>query len=388
MECKLFKQCGSCHYINQDYSLQLEHKKEYCKQLIQKAHLPINVASITGQQIPYNYRNKVIIGFNAKGEPGFYEENSHKIVPYKGCLLDDQLCDEIILFITSLFKKYRIVIYNQDKRTGFLRHLLLRCGKESKEYMVTLVATSLIFPGSKNFISELIQKYPMIKTVVINENKRQTSIVLGDKSKVLYGKGYIQDTLCGLKFSISSNSFYQINHEQCEALYTKGLSLLNLKKEDYLIDTYCGIGTIGMIAAKQCKEVLGIELNKQATKDAINNARINHIENIQFLNGDSTKCMEELAKQNITVDALVMDPPRDGSTERFIKAVNDLKVKKVLYISCNPETQVRDLKVFKTLNYHLSNMHLVDMFPHTKSIESIVILTKDFNENKQRKYKK
>lgn len=224
--------------------------------------------------------------------------------------------------------------------------------------------------------NELIKNFPSIKTVVLNVNKRKTSVVLGNEEKILYGKGFIVDELCGLKFKISPKSFYQINHQQCELLYSKALDLLNLTGQERIIDAYCGIGTIGMIVANRTKEVTGVELNKDAVKDAINNAKMNKIENIKFINDDASAFMIKLAKQKQKVDCVIMDPPRSGSTQEFMDAVKILNPKQVVYISCDPSTQVRDIKYFAKIGYRGEVMYPVDMFPHTSHVETVALLSK------------
>lgn len=378
MNCKIFKQCGSCDYLHIAYEEQLKKKREYCVQLVKKAKLSqVKVADTIGAKDPYHYRNKVIVGFNQRNEAGFYEENSHKIIPYTTCLLHDEESDAIIQKIASLLRKYKIQIYNEDRRKGFLRHVLIRRGIKTNQTMVVLATTSSVFPGSKNFVKELTSQFKSIKTIVMNINTRKTSIVLGNDEKVLFGKGYIEDELCGLKFKISPKSFYQINRDQCEVLYNKALSLLDLKGSETVIDTYCGIGTIGMVASKKAKQVIGVELNKDAVKDAIYNAKMNNIKNIRFINADATAFMVDLAKEKVEIDAVIMDPPRSGTTPAFISAVKALKPKQVVYISCDPSTQVRDLVLFKEAGYKFDTMIPVDMFPMTEHVESIALLCRE-----------
>lgn len=377
MNCKIFKQCGSCDYLHLAYEEQLKKKREYCVQLVKKAKLSqVKVADTIGAKDPYHYRNKVIVGFNQRNEAGFYEENSHKIIPYTTCLLHDEESDAIIQKIASLLRKYKIQIYNEDRRKGFLRHVLIRRGIKTNQTMVVLVTTSSVFPGSKNFVKELTSQFKSIKTIVMNINTRKTSIVLGNDEKVLFGKGYIEDELCGLKFKISPKSFYQINRDQCEVLYNKALSLLDLKGSETVIDTYCGIGTIGMVASKKAKQVIGVELNKDAVKDAIYNAKMNNIKNIRFINEDATAFMVDLAKEKVEIDVVIMDPPRSGTTPDFINAVKALEPKQVVYISCDPSTQVRDLVLFKEAGYAFDTMIPVDMFPMTEHVETIVLMSR------------
>lgn len=377
MKCLIEKKCGSCKYINTNYQKQLDIKKEYCKKLLKDNQLDMyKVEDVLGMEHPYAYRNKIIIAFNQKYEFGFYEEDSHKIIPYERCLLHEEVSDLIIKKIQSLLKRYRVSIYDENRNRGLLRHVLIRRAVVTDQTMVVLVCNDNVFKGSKNFCNELVKSFPSIKTVVLNVNKRKTSIVLGNDEKVLYGKGFIVDELCGLRFKISPKSFYQINHQQCEILYHKALDLLNLKGNEIVIDAYCGIGTIGMIASSKVKEVIGVEVNKDAVKDAINNAKMNKINNIKFVNDDATAFMIKLAKQKQTVDCIIMDPPRSGSTKEFMDAIKILNPRKVVYISCDPRTQVRDIKYLAKLGYRGNIMYPVDMFPHTEHVECVVLMSK------------
>ena len=378
MKCLIERKCGSCKYINVEYNQQLEIKTNYCKDLLKNNNLNMyKVEKIKGMQYPYEYRNKIIVAFNQKYEFGFYEENSHRIIPYNRCLLHEEVSDLIIKKIQSLLKRYRVSIYDEKRQRGLLRHVLIRRAIVKDQTMIVLVCNDNVFKGSKNFCNELVKSFPSIKTVVLNVNKRKTSIVLGNEEKVLYGKGFIVDELCGLTFKISPKSFYQINHEQCQALYNKAIDLLELKGNEIVIDAYCGIGTIGMVAAKKAKEVIGVELNQDAIKDANNNARMNKIENIRFVNDDASNFMAVLAKTKQRVDCVIMDPPRSGSTKEFMDAIKILNPKKVVYVSCDPTTQVRDIKYFSKLGYQGNVLYPFDMFPHTIHTETLCLLTRE-----------
>ena len=373
--CPIAKKCGSCQYIDIPYQKQLLEKKDYCTSLIQKCKLKgIKIEDVAGMENPYSYRNKIIISFNQKYEYGFYEENSHKIIPYKHCLLHEEESDLIITKIQSLFKKYRVSIYDDSKRKGLVRHILIRRAMETNQTMIVLVCTESVFPGSKNFCNELVKSFSSIKTIVLNVNKRKTSIVLGNEEKLLYGKGFVVDKLCGLSFKISASSFYQINHKQCEQLYKKLLSLLSLKGSEVVVDAYCGIGTIGMLVAKNVKQVIGIEKNQEAVMDAINNAKHNEIRNISFICEDATDYMNQLVTKKKNVDIIILDPPRIGSTKEFMDAVKKLNVKQVVYVSCDPNSLIRDMQYFKTLGYQTDVLYPYDMFPHTKHTEIIILL--------------
>lgn len=373
MNCTIAKKCGGCAYINNPYAYSLEKKNQAMQKLFAPLHLKVH--PIVGMKDPYGYRNKVIVAFNKNYEYGLYEENSHRIIPYTHCLLHDEESDAIIQKIAFLFKKYHVSIYDEKRHRGDIRHVLLRRGAVSKQYLVTIVSANPVFKGSKNFCNSLVKAFPHIQSIVLNINKRQTSIVLGQEEKVLYGKGYIVDTLCNLTFKISSQSFYQINHDQCEALYTKALSLLP-DTIDTLYDTYCGIGTIGLIGSRKAKQVIGIERNKDAVKDANTNKKMNKINHISFICDDATDFMVKAARSHEHVDALIMDPPRSGSTPAFIKAAASLSPQYILYISCGPETQVRDLQLFKKYGYVSHDVYPFDLFPHTKHVETVALLTR------------
>lgn len=373
MKCDIAKKCGSCQFINQGYVKSLEYKNEECKKIFKD--LKVNVHPVSGMEDPYHYRNKTIIAFDKTYNYGLYEENSHRIIPYKSCLIHDQETDAIISKIAVLFRKYRVSIYDSQRRRGEIRHILIRRAVKTNQTLVVIVSNEAIFKGSKNFCNQLVKAFPSIKSIVLNTNKRQTSIVLGEQEKVLFGKGFIVDELCGMTFKISPRSFYQINHDQCEALYSKALSLITVK-DPKIMDTYCGIGTIGLIASKNAKQVIGVELNKDAVKDAKLNKTFNKVENIKFIQGDATKFMVEAAKQKVDVDVIIMDPPRSGSTETFIKAAVSLKPQEIVYVSCDPHTQVRDLKLFRKLGYGFKDVYPYDMFPFTSHIESVVLLTR------------
>lgn len=377
--CSIYQSCGSCHMLHCAYQQQLSFKREMVKEWVKNSSLSLQVQPVIGMEAPFRYRNKVIVSFqrdrNGKLQKGFYEEFSHRIIPYHGCLLHDDMMDEVINSIARIMEKQKIEPYDERKRKGFLRHVLIRKGSVSKELMVVLITAVAPFPGRKNFISTLLEKHPGITTVVQNINSRKTSIVLGEEERVLYGGGKIEDVLLGNRYQISSKSFYQINHDQCEVLYHKALELLHLKGTETLLDTYCGIGTIALSAAKHVKQVIGVENNKQAVHDAICNAKNNQIANARFICDDAAHFMEKAAAQNRHFDVVVMDPPRSGSSETFIKAC--VKVtRKIVYISCDPRTQIRDLEVFQKLGYEGEKIYPVDLFPHTNHVESVVLIVR------------
>ena len=329
---------------------------------------------------PEHYRNKVhaVFGENRYHDAisGIYEQKSHRIVPVDSCLIENAKADEIIVSIRGLLKSFHIRPYNEDTGYGLLRHVLIRTGHVTGQIMVVLVLASPILPSKNNFVKALLKLHPEITTVVINVNNRNTSMVLGDKEHVIYGKGYIEDELCGKRFRISPRSFYQVNPVQTEILYGKALEYAGLTGKETVVDAYCGTGTIGMIASDKAGKVIGVELNADAVRDARNNAKANQIRNIQFYQNDAGKFLVEMAGQGAKVDVVLMDPPRSGSTEEFMNSVAQIGPERIVYVSCNPETLVRDLKYFKKKGYRVAKGVGVDMFPFTDSLEAVTLLVR------------
>lgn len=377
--CKAAKKCGGCQYQGIPYEKQLQDKQKAVRQLMQPF---CKTAGITGMKDPYHYRNKVHAVFARKKDgtiiSGVYEEGTHRVVPVETCQIEDEKADAIINDIRGLLKSFKIKIYNEDTGYGLLRHVLIRRGFSTGEIMVVLVLGSPVMPSKNNFVKALRKLHPEITTVVLNVNDKRTSMVLGDRETTIYGKGYIEDVLCGLRFRISSKSFYQINPVQTEKLYGKAMELAGLSGTERVIDAYCGIGTIGMVAAKSAKEVIGVELNPDAVRDAVKNAKHNQMKNIRFYQEDAGRFMEKMAALGEKADVVFMDPPRSGSTEQFMKSVVTLAPKKIVYISCDPQTQARDLKYLTRYGYKAMGAYPYDMFPFTKHAENIVLLTKNY----------
>lgn len=374
--CPLAKKCGGCQLQNMTYDRQLKWKQARCEILLKKFG---KVEKIIGMENPYHYRNKVQAAFgrlkNGKIISGVYQSGSHRIVSVDSCMTEDIIADKIIVDIREMLPKFKIWTYDEDRGTGFLRHVLVKRGFTSGEVMVVLVGSSGYFPMKKKFTAALLEKHPEITTIVLNINPKDTNLVLGEKEEVLYGNGYIEDTLCGCVFRISPKSFYQINPVQTEKLYGKAMELAQLDKNTSVLDAYCGIGTIGLVAAKTAGKVIGVELNRDAVKDAISNCKRNGMENARFYCADAGDFMQELAENGEKFDVVFMDPPRSGSSKKFIDSLVASAPKKVVYISCNPETLARDLNMLTRKGYKVQKICPVDMFPHTNHIECVVLLT-------------
>ena len=444
--CPYSDRCGGCSAIEVDYSRQLARKQHEMEQLYALMALEVPVEPILGMACPYHYRDKVISpyapGRKSKDEAqghgqrggkstadqqgnrkrtgkegsasggrreiltGMYEKGTHRLIPAEKCLVENETAKQVTLAIRDIMARWDMTPYNEDTGTGFVRHAVVRVGHESGEVLVTVVTNEEAFPASKAFCRELKRRVPAVTTVVQNINSRQTNVILGERERVLYGPGFILDTLCGLSFRISSQSFYQVNSTQTEVLYNTAMALAQLGPRTWAIDAYCGTGTIALVAANRgAAQVVGVDSVESAIADARQNARHNGIENAQFIAADATAFMEELAEtvtgdgdntitpaehavaqgdggimtlspSPVTADELVifMDPPRAGSTPQFIRAACSLHPARVVYISCNPKTQVRDLEQFASQGYRATRIQPVDMFPHTHHTECIARL--------------
>lgn len=373
--CPYAKKCGGCDYQGTAYGKQLEIKQKSVEKLLSGYG---RVEKILGAKEPYFYRNKVhgVFGCDKKGNvyTGIYEEGSHKIVPVEKCQIEDERAGAILNTLCKLVKSFKLPVYDEDRGTGLVRHALIRTGHVTGEIMVVLVLASPVMPSKNNFVKELLKRHPEITTIVLNVNNKKTSMILGEKCITAFGRGYIEDVLCGLKFRISPSSFYQINLQQTEVLYKIAVDYAGLTGKERVIDAYCGIGTIGMTAAGSAKEVIGVELNKEAVRDAVVNAGLNQMKNIRFVNEDAGKFMVKLAAKKEKVDVVLMDPPRSGSTKEFIDSVKVLNPDRVVYVSCNPKTLARDLKIFEQKKYRVKRIQPVDMFPFTGHCEVVVLL--------------
>ncbi|MCM1105016.1 MAG: 23S rRNA (uracil(1939)-C(5))-methyltransferase RlmD [Clostridium sp.] len=388
-QCPVSKRCGGCTMIDMPYPAQLERKQRQIEELL-KGICP-KIHKIKGMKEPLHYRHKVHAVFSwQKGRvvSGIYEEGTHRVIPVDSCLLEQEMADAIIRDLCTLITQFRMKVYDEDSGYGLFRHALIRVGLHSGEVMVVLVLASPILPSKNHFVKALRELHPEITTIVLNVNAQRTSMVLGERMIPLYGKGYIEDQLCGCTFRISPSSFYQVNPRQTELLYQKAVELAGLHAEMHagvhagphgkrrVLDAYCGTGTIGIIAAKQAGEVIGVELNRDAVKDAAANAKRNQVSNIRFYQADAGELMTQMAKSGEKADVVILDPPRSGSTEAFIKAVRKLSPPRVVYISCNPETLARDLQVFRGNGYRAKEAFPYDMFPFTGHVECVVLMTK------------
>jgi 23S rRNA (uracil1939-C5)-methyltransferase len=375
--CPVFKKCGGCQMLDVPYDKQVKKKKEKLSQMLKPY---CRLEDFLPMEDPFHYRHKVnaVFGRDKKGNviSGTYKEGTHYLLPVEDCLIENEKADAIIRTIRGMLKSFKIKTYDEDTGYGLLRHVLVRTGYASGQIMVVLVLASPILPSKNNFVKALRREHPEITTVVVNVNDKRTSMILGEKEQVIYGPGYIEDRLCGKTFKISPKSFYQVNPAQTEKLYAKAMEYAALTGKETVLDAYCGTGTIGLIAADKAKSVIGVELNRDAVKDAVVNAKRNQTSNIRFYQKDAGEFMVQLADSGDKVDVVFMDPPRSGSSEQFLNALLKLSPKKVVYISCNPETLVRDLQYLTAKGYRVKRAAGVEMFPFTEHVEAVVLMSR------------
>lgn len=374
-KCPYVAKCGACHIGEKSYEDELAEKKKRVADNIGKYCDRIH--DVAGMYYPYHYRNKVHAVFGRRKDEiiaGTYAEGTHTIIPVTDCLIEDAQASAIIQTVTELVQAFRLWVYNEDTGRGLMRHILVRKAAATKQVMVVLVTASPEFPHKNHFVAKLRERHPEITTIVQNINEKQTTMVLGDRNKILYGQGFIEDVLLGLRFRISPGSFYQVNSAQTQVLYKKAIQAAGLTGTETVIDAYCGIGTIGMCMHAKAKRVTGIELNEQAVKDARANARRNNLERMHFVAADATEYMTRMSQKGEHADVIVMDPPRSGSTEAFVKAAASLRPKTIIYVSCNPETLGRDLGWFKKEGYIAREAWPVDMFGFTEHVETVCLL--------------
>lgn len=373
--CPYAKKCGGCSLQNLPYEEQLHMKQAKLIKLLGRYG---HVDEIIGMEDPTHYRNKIQAAFRSKSGKvvsGVYQSASRRIVEVEDCLLEDACAAPILATIRKLCVNFKIRPYDLQTRQGFLRHVLIRRGFQSGQIMVVLVTVKGELKQARSFVNELLRRHPEITTLVWNINPTDTPLMLGQHSTVLYGEGYITDTLCGLDFRISPRSFYQVNPLQTEILYGKAKEFAALTGKERVIDAYCGTGTIGLTMAADAREIIGVEVNQDAVADAVENAKRNGIENAVFYAADAGDFMCEMAERGESADVVITDPPRAGCSGRFLRSLLTLSPERIVYISCNPETLARDLFTLVKGGYKVRKVQPVDMFPFTGHVEAAVLLS-------------
>ena len=383
-ECPHSKKCSGCQLQNLTYEEQLRLKQvKLIAQLGRYGH----VDEIVPMENPYHYRNKTQAAFgmrDGKVISGVYQSATGRIVPVDSCLLEDEKSDEIVVTIRNMCRGFKVQPFDLRTGRGFLRHVMVRRGFLTNEIMVVLVTAPGAFPSKRSFVNELVRRHPEITTVVWNINASETALMLGSKSETLYGEGSIKETLCGLSFRISPRSFYQVNPVQTEVMYGKAREFASLSGKERVLDAYCGTGTIGLSMAKCAREIVGVEVNRDAVKDAKENAVRNGVTNAKFFAGDAGEFMEECTRKGEKFDVVVTDPPRAGCSKKFLQSLLTLAPKRVVYVSCNPETLARDLYTLTRGGYRVKKIQPVDMFPMTGHVESVVSLTRAYDVDMRR----
>lgn len=378
-DCNSYKRCGGCNLRHMKYEETLKLKKEIVQNLIDKTLTQKVIAKNTiGMENPFFYRNKAQypVGYNKKGEivTGVYAARTHEIIELESCEIQMPISQRIAKFIIDFMKQYNITAYNEQTGKGIIRHIVIKVGIHTNEVMCIIVTNQRKIKNENQMVEGLKEEFPEIKTIVKNINLKNTNVIMGQENEILYGDGYIQDKLGNFTFNISPLSFYQINPIQTEKLYNIAIKEAHLQKDDIALDLYCGIGTIGSFASPYVNKVYGIEIVKQAIEDAKENAKINKIDNIEFYCGDVEQILEKVLKeQQNKPNVVFVDPPRKGLDKHTIQNIINLKPERLIYISCNPATLVRDLKEFEEL-YEIKVMQPVDMFPYTSHVECVTVL--------------
>lgn len=379
-DCATYKRCGGCNLRHIKYDETLKIKQNTVQNLVDKTlKNKVMVQETVGMENPFHYRNKAQfpLSVNKDGEPilGVFANRTHEVIPTEKCLIQNPKSEEISKFILEFVKKNKITVYDEKTGKGLFRHIVIKVGVKTNQIMCILVINGTNIPKEQELIKELTNKFSEIKTIVKNVNMKNTNVILGEKNISLYGNGYIEDVLGEYKFKISPLSFYQVNPVQAEKLYNLGIRLAEISKQDTVFDLYCGIGTISLFMSRYAKKVYGIEIVKEAIDMANDNAKLNNAQNTEFYAGDVESVLDKLInKENTKADIVVFDPPRKGLDKNSINNILKIKPKKIVYISCNPATLVRDLTEFEK-TYNIKTVIPVDMFPFTSHVETITLLT-------------
>ncbi|GAB2547288.1 23S rRNA (uracil(1939)-C(5))-methyltransferase RlmD [Gracilibacillus alcaliphilus] len=380
--CNVYYKCGGCQLQHMDYEMQLDRKRTQVENALKKfGHIEgIPIHPTIGMEEPWRYRNKVQIPVGMKhGEliTGFYRKKSHDIIDdMERCIITDERNDHMIDAIREIANRLGIPAYDEKQHRGVLRHIMVRSGQVTKQMMVVLVTKPNKVHGLDKLVKEIAENYPDVKSIVHNVNSERTNVILGKKTNVLWGEEYIYDEIGGIRFAISAKSFFQVNPVQTKKLYDKALEYANLTGNETVIDAYCGIGTISLFLAQQAKKVYGVEIVPEAIADAKANARLNHIDNAEFFVGQAEKVMPWWQAQGLKPDVIVVDPPRKGCDEALLKAMLDMKPERIVYVSCNPSTLARDLRILEDGGYQTKEVQPVDMFPQTTHVECVALMSR------------
>lgn len=379
---KEYTQTGIAPLQHLAYPAQLEFKQHQIQELFYKVHLDdIEVSPTIGMEKPYGYRNKAqipVCSVNGQLTTGFYRRNSHDLVPIEDFYIQDPEIDKAILVVRDILRKYHTAPYNETNHTGVIKTIMVRRGHYSHEMMIVLITRAKKIPMNFEIVEEIRKQLPEVKSIIQNVNPAQTNVLMGKEEKILWGSSVIHDTLLGLKFAISADSFYQVNPVQTDKLYDLAIQKAGLTGKETVIDAYCGIGTISLAVAKHAKKVYGVEVVEKAIQDAKINAKLNDIHNVKFSVGKAEEKMADWQHDGLQPDVIVVDPPRKGLAPEFITAAAEMAPKRIVYVSCNPSTLVRDVQTFMDNGYHVSQPVVpLDQFPQTPHVESVTVLEQD-----------
>ena len=378
-DCLTYKRCGGCDLRHVDYKKTLEMKQNAVQSLVNKTlKNKVNVEKTLGMEEPYFYRNKAQypVGIDKNNNPviGVFANRTHEIIPIEECFIQNKQSQKLAKFVLDFIKENNISVYDEKTGKGLVRHIVTKVGIRTNEIMLIIVINGQSIPKEKELIKDVLEKFPNVKTIVKNINRKNTNVIMGDKNINLYGNGFIEDILGDYRFKISPLSFYQVNPIQAKKLYNIAVKGAEISKDDVVFDLYCGIGTISLFMAKYAKKVYGIEIVEDAIKDAKENSKLNNIKNSEFIAGDVEIVLDDLInKKKIIPDIIMVDPPRKGLDNKSINNILKISPKKVVYVSCNPATLVRDLKSLEE-KYEIKTIKPVDMFPFSKHIECVSVL--------------
>ncbi len=377
-ECEIYEKCGGCALRHIEYEETLKIKRQSVETTLKKQGIELQVNEIIGMDKPLFYRNKLQYpigkGIDNKPVMGIFAERTHRIVPTESCFIQNERLQEIANGIFSFIKNNKIPVYDEINLSGEIRHLVLRIGIKTDEVMVTIVTNKKKINKEKDLVKYIIESFPDVKTIIKNINDFNTNVILGEKNEILYGDGYIHDELLGFSFKISPMSFYQVNPVQTEKLYYKAIECANLTGNETVFDLYCGIGTIGICASKKVKKLYGMETIPEAIEDAKENAIKNNIENAEFFVGDVENTLPKFIEENnIKPDVIFIDPPRKGCEKQVVNTILEVEPNRIVYVSCNPATLARDLKMFAE-KYEIKEVTPVDMFPYTSHVECVTYM--------------
>lgn len=379
--CPIYKQCGGCQLQHLTYEAQLKFKQKQVKEVLTRIGKleNITVHPVLGMNNPWKYRNKsqVPVGEMEGGlVAGFYQQRSHTIINMEECLIQAEENDRVVQGVKQIAGKYGIKAYNEETHTGMLRHIVTRYGRQTKDVMVVLITRTEELPQQERIIAEIYNTFPQVKSIIQNINSKRTNVIFGEKTKVLWGDEYLYDSIGGIQFAISARSFYQVNPEQTKVLYDKALEYTNLTGEETVIDAYCGIGTISLFLAQKAKKVYGVEIIPEAIDDAKRNVKLNKMNNVQFRVGKAEEIIPAWFKDGIKADVIVVDPPRKGCDIELLHTIIEMKPKRVVYVSCNPGTLARDLRILENGGFKTVEVQPVDMFPHSNHVECVALMSR------------